>query len=47
MKNSNKSEAYMTYAYEVKAPRKSKATAPKATKTVGGDLRARGGKTNV
>ncbi len=46
MKKTTHSEAYATYAYEVKAPRKSKETPPKATRTSGGDLRARGGKTH-
>lgn len=46
MKNTNKGEAYMTYAYEIKAPRKTKDNGVKVTKTVGGDLRARGGKSN-
>lgn len=46
MKNNNNSEAYMTYAYEVKAPRKVKDCSPKTTKTVGEDLRVRGGKKN-
>ena len=46
MKNTNKGEAYMSYAYEIKAPRKTNKNTVKATKTVGADLRARGGKSN-
>ena len=47
MKKTNNSEAYMSYAYEVKAPRKRKDATPKATRTAAsGDLRARGGKTH-
>ena len=47
MKKANSSEAYMSYAYEVKAPKKNKAASPKATRTgTNGDLRARGGPAN-
>ena len=46
MKKTTHSEAYISYAYEVKAPRKSKETPPKGTKTSGADLRTRGGKTH-
>ena len=46
MKNTNKGEPYMNYGYEVTAPRKAKGTEVKSVKTAGGDLRARGGKSN-
>ena len=44
MKKTNNSESYMTFAYEVKAPRKTKDAPPKATRTVGDDLRMKRGK---
>ena len=41
MKKTNNGEPYMTFAYEVKAPRKTKDASPKANHTVGDDLRVK------